>query len=243
MALSIALQPLLSGNVALHNLLRDVPSGRSKVAACPQGRQTTQDSVLLAEMVCCESLALLDYISRRVGRPHAHKEMDMIGLDRQLQYLPALLNTLLLDKGLAILGDTATKHRFTALGTPDQVVDDKVDAVFIALGIHVDAYSINDTEINMCSSVQRRLKPEKAPNCYRSNGAACGGLKPVSVIAQCQAITHETYLACRVFFLPHLLDAFDMWTGQSCQKEAIKIVTDLTHASFSSSKRSMCSLR
>jgi hypothetical protein len=108
--------------------------------------------------------------------------MDMIGLDRQLQYLPTLLRTLLLNKGLAVFGDTAPKHSLTALGTPDQVVDDKVDAVFISLVIYVDKYIVNDTEINMRSSVQSRLKPEKAPNCYRSNGAACGGLKPVSVM-------------------------------------------------------------
>ena len=79
-------------------------------------------------------------------------------------------------------------------------------------------------------------------DCSRSHFNTLSQLQKI-VIAQCQAIAHETYLACCVFFLPHLLDAFDLWTGQSCQKEAITIVTDLTHASFSSSKRSMCSLR
>jgi hypothetical protein len=120
-----------------------------------------QDGVLLAEMVCRESLALFDHSGGRVGRPHAHKEMDMIGLDRQLQHLPALFSTLLLNKGLAVFGDTTTKHGFTALGTPDQVVDDKVDAVFISLIIHVDIAPYNNTIIYKYRLLKSRLKPAK----------------------------------------------------------------------------------
>jgi hypothetical protein len=125
------LQPFLSSNVVLNDLLRHVPSRRAKVAACPERRETTQDRVLLAKMVCCEPLALFDHIGGRICRPYAHKEMNMIGLNRHFQELPTLLSTLLLDKGLAVFGDTAPKHGFAALGTPDQVVDDKVNAVFI----------------------------------------------------------------------------------------------------------------
>jgi hypothetical protein len=43
--------------------------------------------------------------------------------------------------------------------------------------------------------------------------------------------------------LPNFLDAFDVWAGQRCQKEAFTIVMHLTHASFSSSKRSVWALR
>src|SRR5947207_15892075 len=102
MALSIALQPFLSSNVALNDLLRHVRSRRGEVAARPEGRETTQDRVLLAEMVRCESFTLFDHIGGRIGRPHAHKEMDMIWLNRQFQNLPALFSTFLLDKGLAV---------------------------------------------------------------------------------------------------------------------------------------------
>ena len=181
MAFSIALQPFLSSDVALNDRLRDVARSRGKIAACPEGRQTTQNGVLLAEMVCRESFARLDHSGGRVRRPDTHKEMDMIGLYCQFQYLPTLLSTLLLDEGLAVLSDTAPKHGFPALGTPDQVVDDKVDAVFISLIIHVDIVVYNNILINKRRSFEGRLKPEKAPNCYRSNGAACGGLKSVSV--------------------------------------------------------------
>jgi hypothetical protein len=52
------------------------------------------------------------------------------------QYLPALLSTLLLNGGWAVFDDTAAKYGLTALGTPDQVAEDVVDAMFISLIIH-----------------------------------------------------------------------------------------------------------
>ena len=89
----------------------------------------------------------------------------MIGLNRQRKNLPAFLGTLLLDKGLAILCNSATKHGFAALGAPDQVVDDKVDAVFIPLIVHVEIIAYNNT-LNNSSALERRLKPGQAPNHY-----------------------------------------------------------------------------
>ena len=81
------------------------------------------------------------------------------------QYLPALLSTLLCNEGLAVFGDTAAKYSLTALGTPDQVVDDMVDAVFISLIIHVGIVVYNNTLINKSRAVEVRLKPEKVPHC------------------------------------------------------------------------------
>src|SRR2546426_6689238 len=182
MALSMALQPFLSSNIALDDLLRDVARSGGKIASRPEGGQTTQHGVLLTEMMRREALALLDHIGGRVRRPDTHKEMDMIGLYRQLQHLPTLLSTLLLDEGLAVCGDTAPKHGFPALGTPDQVVDDKMDAVFISLVIHVDIVAYNNTYIYTIS-LQSRLKPRKAPNVWGSISDACGGLRSVSVKA------------------------------------------------------------
>jgi len=113
-----------------------------------------------------ESFALLHHLCGRVGRPDTHEEMDMIGLNRQLHNRPTLLGTLLLDEGLTVLSDSATEHGFPSLGTPDQVVDDKVDTVFIPLIIHVDIVVYNDTLINN-KVLQEGLKPrEKAPNLW-----------------------------------------------------------------------------
>src|SRR5439155_12018563 len=102
-----------------------------------------------------------------VGRPDTHEEMDMIGLYRQFQYLPALLGTLLLDEGLAVLGDTATKDGLAALGAPDQMVDDKVDAVVITLVFHVDIIAYNNIYIYRIS-LESRLKPGQAPYLWGS---------------------------------------------------------------------------
>jgi len=113
-----------------------------------------------------KSFALLHHLCGRVGRPDTHEEMDMIGLNRQLHNRPTLLGTLLLDEGLTVLSDSATEHGFPSLGTPDQVVDDKVDTVFIPLIIHVDIVVYNDTLINN-KVLQEGLKPrEKAPNLW-----------------------------------------------------------------------------
>jgi hypothetical protein len=110
--------------------------------------------------------------------------MDMIGLNRQFHNLPAALSTLLLNECATVLGNRATKHGLAALGTPHQVVDDKVDAVFISLVFHVDIVAYNNISFYKYRLLERRLKPEKAPNCYRLNGAASGGLNSVSVGTQ-----------------------------------------------------------
>src|ERR1700675_448783 len=127
MALSIALRPTLRCNVALDNLSRDVASRGRKIASRPQGRQPFEDSVLLAQMMRRESFALLDHLCGRVGRPDAHEEMDMIGLNRQLHNGPPTLGTFLLDEQPTVLSNGATKDSFAPLGAPDEVVDDKVD--------------------------------------------------------------------------------------------------------------------
>jgi hypothetical protein len=103
----------------------------------------------------------------------------MVGLDRQLKNLPALLNTLLLDEGLAVLHAIITKHSFMPLGTPDWMIDEKVDAVFITLVFHVNDYIRDNTEINKRCSLQSRLKLKKAPNVWRSIPDTCGGLASV----------------------------------------------------------------
>jgi len=50
-----------------------------------------------------ESFALLDHFCGRIGRPYAHEEVDMIGLNRQFQNCPTLLGTLLLDEQATVL--------------------------------------------------------------------------------------------------------------------------------------------
>ena len=58
------------------------------------------------------------------------------------------------------------------------------------------------------------------------------------IIDQRQAIAHEANTARGIVFATNLLDAFHFWTPQSRQQDAIKIHTDMTHLSFSSSRRS-----
>jgi hypothetical protein len=128
-----------------------------------------------------ESFTLLDHLCGRIGRPDTHKEVYVIGLNHQLHNLPPAFSALLFDKCTTVLGNGATQHRLTALGTPDQVVDDKVDAVFISLVFHVDIVAYNNIVIYKDRLFEGRLKPGKAPNLWGSIPEACGGLKSVSV--------------------------------------------------------------
>lgn len=140
MALSIALDPALCRNVALDDLRRYVSRRRGEIASGPERREPTQDGIFLAEMMRRESFALLDHFCGRIGRPYAREEVDMIRLNCQLHNRPPLLDTLLLDEQATVLSNGATEHSFAPLGTPDEVVDDKVDTVFVSLIFHVDIY-------------------------------------------------------------------------------------------------------
>ena len=149
MALSIALYPALCRNIALDDLGGHIPRRGGEIAAGPERREATQDRIFLAEMMRREPFALLDHFCGRIGRPRAHEEVDMIRLNRQLHNRPALLGTLLLDEQATVLGNRAAKDRFAPLGTPDEMVDDKVDTVFISLVFHVDTVSYNNSAINI----------------------------------------------------------------------------------------------
>ena len=105
----------------------------------------------------------------------------MIRLNRQFQDGPTLFDTFLFNKGVTLFGDLAPKHRFPALRAPDQVIHNQVDAVFISYIVHVEIITKFDIYFYKYRLLKRRLKPEKAPNHYHSNGVACGGLKPISV--------------------------------------------------------------
>ena len=61
------------------------------------------------------------------------------------------------------------------------------------------------------------------------------------IVDQRQAIAHEAKAARGIMFAANLLHALHVWTPQSRQQDAIKIPTDMTHTSFSSSRRSECS--
>jgi hypothetical protein len=103
----------------------------------------------------------------------------MIGLYRQLDHGPAVLSTLLLDKGLTVAGDLPGKHGLAPLRAPDEVVDNEMYAVFVSLIVHVDIVLHNNTS-NNSFVLQRWLKPwGNPPNLCLSRGEACGGFGSV----------------------------------------------------------------
>lgn len=71
---------------------------------------------------------------------------------------------------------------------------------------------------------------------------ALGQLQEIT-IAQRQAVTHKTYLACGILCLPHSLYTSDMRAGQGGDNDLLTIRADSTHGNCSSSRRSVCAFR
>ena len=101
---------------------------------------------LLAQRERGESLALFDHIRRAHRGPDPHKEMDVIGLHRQFQNRPALLVTLLANQVFAACANLIHQHLSPAFGTPDEVVDNQMHMVFVALVVQV-AHVVSPVDI------------------------------------------------------------------------------------------------
>ena len=67
----------------------------------------------------------------------------MIRLDRQLFDVPPKLDALRLDQCPAVGCDLAREDRLSPLRTPDEVVDDEVDPMFVSLILHVDSIQLS----------------------------------------------------------------------------------------------------
>ena len=80
-----------------------------------------------------KTLAFFHHISRTVGRPYSHKQMDVIGLNSQFDDLPSLFGTCLFNQPFAVYGNRARKHGLAAFGCPDKVIDDQMHTMFVAL--------------------------------------------------------------------------------------------------------------
>src|SRR6185312_1545073 len=92
---------------------------------------------LLTERECREAFALLHHIRRTDRGPDSHKQMDMIGLHSQFQNRPALLVALLANQVITAFANLIYQHLSSAFGTPDEVVDNQMHMMFVALIVQV----------------------------------------------------------------------------------------------------------
>jgi hypothetical protein len=77
------------------------------------------------------ALARLHHIGGTLGGRDTDNEVNMVWLDSKGQDIPPTLTTLLLNQDTAPLTDWSYQHRPASSWAPDEVVDDKVDSVFI----------------------------------------------------------------------------------------------------------------
>jgi hypothetical protein len=116
--------------------------------------------VLLAKIERGYTFAFLDYICGAVAGPDTNEQVYVVRLDGQLKDCPTLLAAFLRDPMPAVFSDVSREDRFPPLRTPNEVINDQMDPVFIALIIHVESICTDDKEIN---KRKERLKP-KSPN-------------------------------------------------------------------------------
>jgi len=145
------IEAILEGFQHLNTLLRlyittdrffaDIARCTGKVGACPHRRQFSQRSILFSQPAARCAFALFDHIRRAVGCPDTHKEMDVIGLDGKLKNFPSLFLALFFKELATVGGNTVDQNRLAPLGTPDEVIDNQVNSVFISLIFHMLNYT------------------------------------------------------------------------------------------------------
>jgi hypothetical protein len=108
-----------------------------------------------------------DNFSGGNGRPYPNEQVNVIRLNSKLKDLPLITVTLGLNKHFTVFSNFAHKNRLSAFWTSNQVINDKVNAMLIALIFHVDI---------ICSIDNIRtyfgLKPERIPP---SQQTSCAG--------------------------------------------------------------------
>ena len=132
----------LGVDVALDRFSRDVPGSRSEVRAGPQRRQFEQMLELLPQPSGSDALALLDHFGSRICWPAPDEQVDMIGLNGQLQNVPPTLRTLDANLVLAFPTNIIHEDMLAPLGAPDKVVNDEVNTVFVPLVFHASIVDV-----------------------------------------------------------------------------------------------------
>ena len=151
---------LLCLDVPLNGLGRHIAGSTGEIAPGPHGRQPEQLFVLLAKVERGYTFAFLDDICGAVAGPDTNEQVYVVRLDGQLKDGPTLLAAFLREPMPAVFSDVSGEDRFSPLRTPNEVINDQMDPVFIALIFHVGSIRTDDKEIN---KRKERLKP-KSPN-------------------------------------------------------------------------------
>src|SRR5258708_2593329 len=137
-------------DVPLNGFLAHIARRRGEVATRPHGRQLAEVRQLLAKREGRDTLTLLDHLGGAVARPDAHNQMDVVRWDGQRLDIPPMLGALRLDQLTASRRHRPHQHRLAALaalGAPDQVVHNQVDAMLVSLLVHDNNRARSDVTI------------------------------------------------------------------------------------------------
>src|SRR5260370_13277286 len=80
-----------------------------------------------------KALQFLHHLGNTIGRPHPHKQVQVIGLESESENVPLFLLTLLLNELLTAFFELAHENRLASFWAPDEMAHNEVDTVFISL--------------------------------------------------------------------------------------------------------------
>lgn len=131
------LPPLLGFDISLDRGRRDIPSRTDEVGTRPHIRQTGPEFwELFAQFVSRETLEPVhDLVGRKRGWEGA-EEVNVVGLDREVENVPAQVSSLLPDKLPEASGNPTDQYGPSVLRYPDEVIRDAVGGMPCSIGVH-----------------------------------------------------------------------------------------------------------
>lgn len=130
------LNALLSVNVLLNGLSRDIACRTRKETSCPQTGQSQQMGIFSSQVMRRSALYPTNHIRCAVSGAYSNEQVDVVRHNSKLQNLPALRSTDFLDKCLAVLTNVLDKHLLATFRTPYQVVHNQVYPMLVTLIFH-----------------------------------------------------------------------------------------------------------
>ncbi len=107
--------------------------------------------------------------------------MDMIRLDSQCKNAPSLLFARCFNELLTAILELSSKNGLSSLGTPDEMIDDQMDAMFISLGLKLARLCrFHPFKIQ---HVHQAVKPQRLLAQVREKPASPPGFKPQRLAA------------------------------------------------------------
>src|SRR5260370_7262352 len=80
-----------------------------------------------------KALQFLHHLGNTIGRPHPHKQVQVIGLESESENVPLFFLTLLLNELLTAFFELAHENRLASFWSPHEMAHNEAHTLFISL--------------------------------------------------------------------------------------------------------------